>query len=749
MLLWISVAVMLLLVCMSAVVGISICNLLPYRIRPVGKFFFSPLLGLATFVFAATLHGWLLPFSQPLCIAEALIITGIAFYYNPEKRKLVRYLPILIAFALVCSLNVFYPLLRFNAFNPFNDAFTYLVHGQWLQQHPFSEPAICSGYYPSLTQIALYQVAAHRMGASFFLGWAQALCGLEWSYYAYPAVITVPFVSGSLAVGGAIALIIPGMRLIALLSGCLLATLFNGFTFGSSFGFFPQTFGLAFAAGSVNLFVALIVMCLKGKELKKISINAIPVSMLFAAFAFCYNDLLMLMAAGVALFIVISLAVYRSRPKMIIIPFLIVLGETILLINFEFIRIYTNFINTVLGVGSGSHRIGWPVIWTPAGFLANAFGMRTPIGEIWYLNNVYLSSVIVVVFLVLILYFLFKTRRSTSALNIYINLCMILIFVMAFILFRYFTKPVFPEETGATFLQFKVTKWASPFCFILLGASLAYFSKRLREYSLLIPLIMGIIICAGSAQNYFLVDGITNHFLDETGIRKNTFDGLLKMKELVKNINENEIIYINLGHAHHKLRQMVAYILYDRKLASNYADDGYLLGKLPPSERNIPFDQAQWLMEFAEPKNIINPKSLRVGNLVLNKKPEYKITLETVTGGYGREVSGKDWWYWTPNALEFRYKILGNVNKLKLQFGYMPANNGQAVKILIKTKKDIEMTIYMKQGWNEFETPPIDIDSPEFSIIFSSKEKVVPISQTDRRMVSFLIKNLEPIAIFN
>ncbi len=157
-----SLFIMLTMTGAMSIVGRGLCQILPYQIRPIGRLFFSPLLGLAIFVILATIHGWFFPFHQGWCVLELLIAVALSLYFIPQKWKLLPYFSIVLPVALIASLNVFFPIFRFNAFNPFNDAFTYLVHSQWLQQHPFSEPAVSSGYFPALSQVTLYQGAAHR-----------------------------------------------------------------------------------------------------------------------------------------------------------------------------------------------------------------------------------------------------------------------------------------------------------------------------------------------------------------------------------------------------------------------------------------------------------------------------------------------------------------------------------------------------------------------------------------------------------
>jgi hypothetical protein len=581
------------------------------------------------------------------------------------------------------------------------------------------------------------------MGASFFLGWVQAAFGLEWSYYAYPAVISLPLIAGSLVVGGAVQLIVPGRRLISILTSCAMATFFNGFSFGSLYGFFPQTFGLAFAVGGVTLLGALLVQSPRKYQVGKGFINTIPVSVIFAGLAFSYSDLLPFIIAGTLFFLMLLLIFHFSRIKELLLPLLILVGQTILFINFEMIRILRNFLNTVLGVASGTHAIGWPVLWSPIEFLAHSFGFKSPIG--WWLGH---EAVILPIFLLILLlfaHFFVRHFRKKSSFHFYLHLLMVLVFVAAFLYFRYYVKPPTPAETGYTFLQFKVAKWASPFCFVLMGATLAYGSKQFRLGPKIFPAFLILAILTALGSNYRLAKDVTNHFLSEIGYKRSAYSGLLHLRELVKNIDPDQVIYLNLGTVHHKLRQMVAYILSDRKLAANYSDDGYILGKLPPDQRAIPFSTAHWIIDYIPANRLQTFKEPRAGNLVLRKRPDYLITLACVKGGYHRETDGNDWWHWTSNFLEFQYKISGLLKTIQLKFVYMPATEGRDLKIIIKAKNERTLDLKMKGGWNEYTSPAILIDDSLVTVKFVSQEKAIRISERDPRLMSFLIKNLELI----
>lgn len=737
--------VTLTMVFLMTMVGLRISDLLPARLRPVGRFYFSPLFGLAVFILIATLHGWLAPFHKGTPLLEALLLVLVAFSLEKKKKNLPFYFLFLFLFSILASTTVLFTILRFETYNSFNDTFTYLVHGQWLQEHPFSERVISSGFYPALTQISLYQNAGHRMGASFLLGWVQAAFGLTWSYYAYPAAILLPFIAGSLAVGGAIKLIVHRQRSISILIACAVAILPNGFTFGAVYGFYPQTFGLAFAVGGVILIGGLISQSLRQHQTNKLVINTIPISLIFSALALAYNDLLPFIGAATFAFIFVFIAFRFSEIKKVLLPLLILIVQVAVVINFEFIRIVRNFIRTLLGVAAGSHAIGWPVRWAPWEFIAHSFGFKSPIERVWLFRYEIFTMVVFAVVFSSLLYFLYLQFQKKLSIYLYLNSFVILVFIAGFFYFRYFVKPPHPAETGNTFLQFKLAKWAAPFCFIWLGTAFAYFSDRFRKLSKALTSFLIISILLSTVENYKVAEHITNNFLDETGYRHSAFSSLLHLRELTEGIDKNEVIYVNLGAIHHKLHQMVAYTLHDRKLAADYSDDGYIFGHLPPDQRSMPVEMADWIIEYIQPNQEKLMNLPRAGHLILKKRSDFLINFISTKEGYDREESGTDWWHWTSESLEFKYRILGDLKKVKLSFIYMPATENRDLNIIITSKNETKFAFKMKAGWNEFITPPINIEGSDFNVKFTSSEKPVRVSDQDPRMMSFLIKNLKVI----
>ena len=574
----------------SMMFGRRIIKLLPNIIERTIGFYITPILGLSALVLAATLYGWVAPFNwiYSLPITAGLLV--LAMIFDKRKLEIFENGVYLFIFAFICSLPVMAPIIRFGGYNPFTDIFTYLAQAQWLQDNTFGNKVITSGNYPALTQIALYQETGSRMGGTFLLAYIQSLFNLRWSYYAYTAAVSLGLVCGSLALGGIIRHVIPSKRITILALAILPSLMMNGFIYGAEWGFYPQTLGLAFALGICAIFPYLSKIFVKQQVgFLQVFKSTLPLSIVTAALLFAYNEPFPIFAAAIGLFILVFGCLHLKNLKTFGIFIVAYIIETIILINYEAIRIFINIYQT-LTISSGSADIGWPVLWSPIQFLAFAFGMQSPFNFKFLSFDYFYSTFfapIVIVLLVITLGRFLKDKVNRRE-NIIFLFCIEFVLIIFFLKFRYFSVDKSLIEVGHTFLQFKIAKYAAPFSIALLGVLAAIWWHYLVKYRKLFTYIYVALFIVGlwfhcgiSAKN------LTNHFLYSVNQRHNPFGELLKLRESVKNIPNNEIIYVDLGESQSKLRQMVAYILYDRKIASDYRDDGYILGRLPVKDANM------------------------------------------------------------------------------------------------------------------------------------------------------------------
>lgn len=582
------------LVCV--LVGRRIVCLLP---RVVGRnvgFYLAPILGLATLLLIATLYGWIIPYNYKLSIGITLLLVFLAVIFDKKKSSLMKDSAWICAFAFVSALPILAPIIRFDGFNPFTDIFTYLMQAQWLQEHAFTEKVITSGNYPGLTQIALYQETGSRMGGSFFLGFVQSLFALKWSYNAYIATVSLALFCGSLALGAVIRRTVPLRRVIILALSLIPSLTMNGFIYGAEWGFYPQTLGLAFALGICALFPFVMeIVLVKNSGLVKIIRYSLPIAICAAALLFAYNEPFPIFLAGMGLYLLVVAFNNYKKLKLLVVYVCTFSIEVLLLVNYEAIRIFNNIYQT-LTISHGMADIGWPVLWSPIQFFAFAFGMKSPFHNKPFSFDYFYSTffALIIISTLIITLISFMTRHVKRRQNIIFLTCIELVLLIFFIKFRYFSVDKSVIEVGHTFLQFKIAKYATPFALSLLGIFMAilwHSCKKRRElfkYAYLVLFVVGLLWfhCRISAKNY------TNHFLNEVQQRRHPFNVLLDLRKSLSAIPKDKIVYVELGYEHSKLRQMVAYILYDRKIASDYRDDGYILGRLPDEERNMSKDGA-------------------------------------------------------------------------------------------------------------------------------------------------------------
>lgn len=741
-----SITVLVSLLLIVTALGRRIADLLPISFRDSIGFYIAPLLGLAGIVLITTVYGWLSPFKTSISISLSVGLLLLSIAFEKQRADLFRDWLIISAFAIVATIPMLAPAIRFDSFNPFNDTFTYLAHGQWLQEHAFSEVARASGFFPAETQVVLYQGAGHRMGGSFFLGFVQSLFHLEWSYYAYLATVGVVFALGSLAIGGVIQQVVPVSRTVGLALCTLPAFSMNGFVFGAQYGFFPQTFGLAFAAGLACLIPGLIAYTLSAKPTwTKQFFHLLPLALCCAALLITYNDMFPVVGAGIGLFLLLVCALYWNERKRIMGSVLIFTVQVLAVVNIEGVRIIRNFLHTLLGAASGAVHFGWPVLWSPVQFLAHSFGMKSPFDtNVFVIDRIFSTWVFPLLLVVIVVVLVKILRTKPRSLTVLLLVCINLVFWIAFAKFRYATSGL-EGEIGNTFLQFKLAKWLAPFNLGLLGIAIAWLLVNGGKYKSVCKYTVVTVLVAGMTIQYVIVAQMfTLQLQDETMQKHSPFNVFLDLRSRVANIPKDQVIYLGIPTEHHKITQMVAYILSDRKLAGKY-EDGYLRGSIPEGERDMPLETADWMIQLKPTQTLDENPLDRVGPFLLRRAPFSFYNLESVVGGYGTETSDHKTWNWVKDSIEYRFHHIGKTPKTKVKFQYLLAGNPRTLTVEINTgtgKRLASFKIQMKEGWGEYESPAVNTNSEDIVIRIKADGEPVRLSPSDARETKFLIQNL-------
>lgn len=605
----------LLLLCL--LLGRRVTNMLPLEAANVLEFYLAPILGLACCLIIVTYYGWFVAFKFQYTMAYTVVLVIFAGFYEKKPRQLLSHWWQIGVFSTICSLPIFFPIIFHDGYNPFTDIYTYLVHSQWLQSHAFSERAEPSGYFPYLTQISLYQNNGSRMGASFFLAYVQSIFHIKWSYNAYLPTVSLAFVTGLLAIGGVIRQLIPLSKIVVLALAALPCFTLNGFLFGAEWGFFPQTFGLSFALGFTALLPAITkLVCNESYNSEKLFWYALPVSISAAAMLFAYNEPFPLFAIALGLFILLVCLLYKNRIRDILWFYSIFLVQMSLLLNSEMIRIFKSLVVTLHITKQGA-AIGWPVTWSFIQLLAHTFGMKSSIS----VHDKILSLYIFPVLLAMVMYLLFRFIRNNQGKNlgifflftIYTVLCLFLI------KFRYFVPNGSAIEIGQTFLQYKITKYAAPFALTLTAIAFAVLWNESKRSKPFIGIVYSTIFLSGLYYQSHISKQLTEQFILETNQQHRPFQALLMLRSALKDIPKDSPVYLAMGPQHHKLRQMITYVLHDRKLASDYTDDAYIVGHLPAGQRKMtPNPNTIWISMIQNDKDaeIVGPLQLHRYNKI-------------------------------------------------------------------------------------------------------------------------------------
>ena len=730
--------------------GRRVVDLLPPIMHRTMGFYVAPILGLAFLVLFATLYGWLSPFKPMYSIPAACGLAAVAVAFERKKRQMFREYVHVVLFGVICSLPILASVLLYDGYNPLTDIFTYLVQSQWLQSHSFAEKAVASGYYPALSQVVNYQTSGSRMGGSFLLGYVQSLFALRWSYDAYLATVSLSFVAGCLSMGGIIRQVVPVRKSVVLALAIIPAFSMNGFVYGAEWGFFPQTLGLAFALGLTALYPYLTKLLVsRDCSWVRIARYVLPASLCTAGLLFAYNEPFPIFAAAMGLFIIITVLTHLNAMKAIGVCFAFYALEVLVLIHYEAIRIAKNLYQT-LSISHGLATIGWPVLWSPLQFLAHSFGLKTPFENGIHGLDYAISTWGFAVFFTVLCVILFRFMRVHLKRRVTLSFlfCVELVLVLFFLKFRYLSPSMSAIEVGHTFLQFKISKYTAPFSLALGGIGWAivwYYGKTYRlflAYFFAAVMVLGLILqCFGISKN------LNQHFLTEMQRPRSPFEALLQLREAVSSIAPDEVIHIDLGESHSKLRQMVAYVLYDRKIASDYRDDGYIVGQLPLGERVMSPQNANWLITTNANSDLCPHNGQSVGPFLLLKEPFHYTTLDTHAGAYNTESDAKgNTLSWVANAANFSFTTTGVSHEVRYRFSLK--NHADPRKFSLQLKTDSGEVLaqdfrVLPVGATAIESPWLKTEARHFILHVEADGKPERLSKRDGREAKFVIMNLK------
>ena len=741
MIFWHSILLIVVWLTIFTLAGRLVADLLQWRQRAHARLYLGPVLGLALYLIIATATGWLFGAHFWLSVPITIGISLLALAREKSSGALAQLLGFLYVTGLLVSFGVIASIYRYGAYSVYNDTFTYLVHSQWLQGHSFSTPAAITPFQPAYTQVALYQIMGARMGASFLLAWIQAASPFEWSIDVYPGTVSLFLITGTLAIGGLVAALVPARRLVVLCWCVTAGTALSGFSYGAVAGFFPQTCALALMTGLLALLVNLSPYNQSGSDSLK---YLCPLSLVFAAVGFAYSEILPLLGTTLAIwFMIITLISTRHRKGRWLITGSVFVLFTVVLWNGEIIRIMRS-----LKIQSMS-LAGWPVPWTNVEFYSHAAGLRSGSmdGDSWAFPSPMLGYLLFVITILLIVKALIaciydsKYRRGFLGIGAYSTLCL-----FAFLYFRYVVVSPWHTGTGQTWHQYKISNWVSPVILTLIGIGLVLLLRR-RVNQLIAISLFAAFIFNNITTNYKLAAPRVAELMRRTGVQRNPFSAYKDLRTFAHSfIDSQEHIFIDLGGQENKGRQLVAYFLHDIPLVSDWSDDTYIAPWLPAGwEKRQSNNSKWWIRRVNESDFAANRMILRSGALILEQTPDFSVSQESITGGHGVESDLSGWWVWTPDHVVIRLKVHGRLPaQVRLKFTAICAAVPRELDIRCQSGSNelIMEKVVLPEGWQSYTSSPFRADSQNITIEILSRSTPTPIGNTDSRPVTFLVKNV-------
>ena len=744
-----SYCIIIILTLMSLGIGLTVSETLPVKYKSISKLFLSPVIGFAVLTVYSIPVGYLVTDKAPFFIIVAFL-SILMLYINVKKDFTnLKIIFLVCGFMLAGStFSTLFTALYYGQYNPFNDTWTYISQAQWLQSHPFTEKALVSGFYPAFSQITLYQTLGARVGPSFLLAFTQSGLFLNWSYYVYPALLSLALGFGALASGGLISLITKANKNLVIFISLIVFIMPSGFVYGAYTGFYPMTFGLLFIIGLTNF------LSMGADNILSDNKNNIPIiivsSLLFSAFLYSYNDYLPFLLLALSLSIITLIFWNKDIAKNLFLMALFVLTGTLLLVNVEVKRIIVNLL-IILSIGSGAMEIGWPIFWNPFEFLGFMSGLKSgfsgqnTIEFLKYLQAIFITvSISAVIF-----YGLNDFNKSKYKIFLILPIGLIFASAVVFIKMRYFTEGLLPNEQGATFLQLKTAKYASPFLIIILFSSLIFWSFKNKLIKKYLPYVLVVYLIVSIGHNYVAMKNVHGDFVDKIGSR-NSFEELLNLKNyLDNNLDREKIVYLDLPGPLHKLRQMVAYVLMDRKVSGNYMDDGYIAGRVPEQERNMPIQDADLIIRHTSNNFSSTQDDLvqKFGNLILLKNNPFALNFISRIGGYGNEQDEGGSWSWTSRKVEYQF-ISEATTIVKVNFSYTTMIESSLITLSVFSNNQLLRELVLDEvpslgKLNSVIINNLNIEkNSSLRFVFESNKNGKKIG-TDPRDLNFLIKNIQ------
>jgi hypothetical protein len=667
----------------------------------------APVMGAGVLVLLSSLYsygGMPMITAAPFICATALALSvwgGIAARHRINYGQVHWKAPLFVhALGFIGSASAAASVLLYHAWNPYNDAFTYISIADFLQGHSFFTPAIPGINHPVLTQMSIYQHYGFRMGSNFLLAFFTCLFRQPFSFDLY-----IPVLSLGLWIA------VPGfwvfcrralfMSSTAAVFATLIYSLHTAIPISNAlWGFMPETWGIAFMLPLLALYLRL---TSRGQRLRRIAVTGI------------FGGLLLLTYLEIVPFVLLAVAIcYLARALMVQLRFRGASGPQFSAIKFTNPRFSIpvglllnllapivvaavvapvaarKFVPAML-VQAGA-VVGWDVRLSLVDYLAMLAGYRSMIQGVIMTPGMLRATLRLTAFLAVLtsavaaLRAPLRTRRQLA--------CLASPFIAALAWFSlYAVNPWDASQVGNPWSTYKLVTY-SFFLFVALwGVGLAMLWRKARFYRLLVvgqlAAFVGFFPVATLATAKTAAQGMQQL----TGNREDPVGEYKRLSQDLPGLPRNSAVNLDIPSEALKHRQLVAYFL-RRPVIADWSDDGYIWPHLSQAARAKQIDPTSPTLVYTL------GKSGSLANLTLMKPGTAFATDSFGAGWWGEEKDGPNCWHWLEEKGELNLFVGGRGGSLTLRADLAVVGTKQRnVFIAVTEKPDQDKRYTLPERW--------------------------------------------------
>jgi hypothetical protein len=713
------------------------------RHRETLRFWLSPVVGFAMLLVLIVPWGWFGPGfgTRYFRIAFAAMVLGPLVFSFRERRFWIS-LGNATAVLVIGTFPFTAQLLRFAAFDAFNDPWTYIVQSQWLQAKGLADPVHLANETGALSQVYFTQKTGTRAAAQFAMAAIQSSFGLDWAHDAYPIAITLFYAFGLFTVAFAVMLVRTSRRVaVASVGAVLLGLTLNGFAFGAVRGYLPQTVGLACYAGGL----------LAGGQLllhngetgwRRLIASVMCPALCLAAGVYTYSEFLPFVAVGLGGLGVASLTLPDRRRGIHVV---ITLAVVFCLLSVPELPRALRAI-----AGQAKAVVGEGIPWGVPNFVAHAWGVQAgfPDGAFYFGETRMTAAVVLFCLLGGIVLCTVQGRRALPR-AVFLPFCALFAVTVAlFLKFRYASTNPFGLGTGQSWSQFKLAGWISLFLFGFGMAALAAWHSARRW----VLLGGSLLVSVGVAQAWNRAEFRTQKVRQTLGRDYDPFS-VLKEVRLQSDALVQDAVYLNFTSSDPKSRQYFAYALLGRAIRTDWSADVFVSWMLPADARVFPLSPGVLQWRRGEKFAGGDAPLARVGAYVLERRTRDLLDLTQVEGDYGLEQTpqGPVTWVKSRLAYEVRFPAAAAARRIRVQSEVISLAPGFAFTLSVHLNGLVfPVQLSVPESHNAWDRSPVVSQSVEVPagvdrarIEFRTDVAPRQPGGSDKRWLTFLLRNLE------